>query len=117
MAAEGRTTWLAIAALLAAILAFDGWLVLAQPSPGKIPGSLSEVAVRGFDGGHHAVYAPGDVREGDVFSCTTRGLRVAARVPAPGRTAQQHIDSPERGGATITIATRRDGSVYVGCRD
>jgi hypothetical protein len=117
MATEGRTTWLAIAALLAAILGFDGWLVLARPSPGKIQGSLSEVAVRGFEGGHHALYAPGEVREGDVFSCTNRGLRVAARVPAPGRTARQRIASPKRGGASITIATRRDGSVYVGCGD
>ncbi|HET7572099.1 MAG TPA: hypothetical protein VFJ77_05445 [Gaiellaceae bacterium] len=117
MATEGGTTWLAVAALVAAILLFDAWVVLAGDSPGPVPGSLSEVAVRGFEGGQHAVFAPGRLKQGDVFSCTNSGLRVAARVPPPGETARQHVDATTRGGATITVATGRNGWVRVACRD
>jgi hypothetical protein len=114
---EGRSSWIAIAALLAALLVFDGWVTLAGRSPGRVPGSLSATALVELEGGQTRTFAPAAAPEGTVLACVHAGLRVAARVPAPGRSVRRVLVPPQGSGrATLTIATAVDGTVRVGCR-
>jgi hypothetical protein len=113
---EGRSSWIAIAALLLALLVFDAWVTLAGRSPGRIPGSLSETALVELEGGQTQTFAASAAPEGTVFACVHAGLRVAGRVPAPGRRVRRVLVPPQGSGrATLTIVTRAEGSVRVGC--
>jgi len=113
---EGLSSWLAIAAIVLAALAFDAWVTLGGRSPGRVAGSLSETERLTLEGGQHRTFAPGRAPEGTVFACVNAGLRVAARVPPPGHTLHLSIPPPAgRFGATLAIATRPDGSVRIAC--
>jgi len=113
---EGLASWLAIAAVLAVLLVVDAWVVFGGRSPGKVAGSLSETGLVELEGGQRRVFAPASAPAGTVLACVHAGLRVAGRVPAPGRTFRVHLPPPDGpGGATLTIATRADGSVHVRC--
>jgi hypothetical protein len=114
---EGRSSWLAIAALVAVILGFEAWLAWGGTSPGKVPGSLSTSAFLNLVSGQTSTFRPGRVDEGSVISCTSNGLRVAAAVPARGRFVSRHLH-PAYGsiGADLGIVHRSNNSVTARCK-
>ena len=113
---ERRRTWLAVAALAGAFLLCDLWILAAGPSPGKVPGSLTEEAAATTDGSHPLVrFAPGRLAAGELVACVTNGLRIKASVPVPGVSTQTHADGVSHGGATLRLHTAPDGTVWAHC--
>jgi hypothetical protein len=115
---EGRSSWLAIAALAVVFLAFDLWIVLGGTSPGKVPGSLTAEAAATINGSQPLFrFAPNTLPQGALIACVTNGLRIEAPVPAPGRTSEAHADGVAHGGATIRVLTLPSGAVRARCGD
>jgi hypothetical protein len=113
---EGRSSWLAIAAIVVAMLAFDAWLVYGGRSPGKIAGSSTESPILTLHAGQTSTFKPGRMDEGSVIACQNSGLTVSAAVPGRGKVASQHLEpATGPGGATITIVHRSDDSVTARC--
>jgi hypothetical protein len=113
---EGRSSWLAIAAIIVAMLVFDAWLVYGGRSPGKIAGSLSESPILTLHAGQTSTFGPGRMDEGSVIACQNNGLTVAAAVPGRGKVASQHLEpATGAGGVTIAIVHRGDDSVTIRC--
>jgi hypothetical protein len=113
--AEGRSTWLGVAAIAAAFLVFALWVVFAGTSPGKIAGSFTAEAALTLEAGQSRHFAADAMATGTVVACISDGLRVKAYVPPPGRSLKTHVDSAYGGGATIRVRTLSGGSVVVGC--
>jgi hypothetical protein len=115
-APEGRSSWLAVAAIVLSMLAFEAWIVFGGTSPGRIPGSLSESPILTLQVGRTSTFKPGRMDEGSVLACQNSGLTVAAAVPSRGHAVSRHVE-PTVGvvGVTITVAHRADGSVSVRC--
>ncbi len=112
---EGRSSWLAVAVLVLAILAFDAWVVWAGPSPGRIAGNPSAGVPFAFRIGYDRVYAPGRMVEGTPAACKGGGAVVTATVPPAGQTLSRHADARSGRGVTIVLAHRRDDSVRIRC--
>jgi hypothetical protein len=113
---EGRSSWLAIAAIVLATLAFTAWLTLGGRSPGRVPGSLSEGAFLNLHAGQSGTFLPGRMDEGTLIACENGGLRVLAAVPARGKLASRHLFAPIGAGEVrLRIAHRSDDSVRIVC--
>jgi hypothetical protein len=113
---EGRSSWLAIAAMVLAMLAFTAWLALGGRSPGRVPGSLSEGAFLSLHAGQSSTFRPGRMDEGTLIACENSGLRVLAAVPARGKLASRRLFAPTGPGqVTLRIAHRSDDSVRIVC--
>jgi hypothetical protein len=113
--AEGRSTWLAVAAIAAVFLVFALWVVFAGSSPGKVAGSFTADAAQTLEAGQRRRFAPAAMATGTVVACISDGLRVKAYVPPPGRSVKTHVDAAYGGGATIRVRTLSGGSVVVSC--
>jgi hypothetical protein len=113
---EGWSSWLAIAAIVLAMLGFAAWIVFGGTSPGRIGGSLSESPLLTLQAGQTSTFKPGRMDEGSVIACQGSGLTVAAAVPARGHAVSQHVE-PTVGifGVTITVVHRADDSVSARC--
>ena len=113
---EGWSSWLAVAAIVFAMLGFEAWVVFGGTSPGRVPGSLSESPIVTLQAGRTCTFRPGRLDEGSVIACQNNGLTVAAAVPARGHAVSQHVE-PTVGifGVTIAIVHRADDSVSSRC--
>lgn len=113
---EGRSSWLAIAAIVLATLAFEGWLTLGGRSPGRVPGSLSEAAFLDLHAGQSSTFRPGRMDEGTLIACESGGLRVLVAVPGRGKLASRRLFAPTGlGQVTLKVAHRSDDSVRIVC--
>lgn len=113
---EGWSSWLAIAAIVLAMLGFAAWIVFGGTSPGRVAGSLSETPIVTLQVGRTSTFKPGRMDEGSVIACQDDGLTVAAAVPVRGHVASRHVE-PTVGisGVTITVVHRADDSVSARC--
>ena len=66
--------------------------------------------------GQKIAFAAGDLAVGDGLLCESRGLRVGAWVPRPGRTTHAQVVAGDGSwAASIRIYARDDGAVIVRC--
>ncbi|MHB8469023.1 MAG: hypothetical protein ACYDCH_04605 [Gaiellaceae bacterium] len=65
-------------------------------------------------GGQRVVFRAGMLRAGSAVTCMSDGIRVIARVPRR-RHSTATIGDGRTGSATLSLATRADGSVLAHC--
>ena len=113
--AEGRSSWIAVGAIVLLTLLAPMWIAFGGTSPGVIEGSTLGSPIVILPRGEQKTFAPGRMDEGSVLACQASGLTVSAAVPAAGRSVAVHQDPVTGFGVTTRIFHLADDRVRLRC--